>query len=86
VKITQKSPTKTPEDPKYLGSALASTGVFFLASAVSADVVINDGMQVVSYQGYPSTDHFGSSDKGDVIDTNFDASKVQSQSRATPSR
>ncbi len=61
---------------KYLSGVLASAGVLFLASAADADVVINDETQVVSYHGYSPTDYFGGSDKGDVIGTNFDTSKV----------
>ncbi len=62
---------------KYLAGALASACVFAMASAASADTIINDTTNVVSYHGSSSTNYFpGNKSTGDVIGTGFDTSKV----------
>ena len=60
---------------KYLAGALASACVLVLASAASADTII-DHTNVVAYTGNHSTNYFGGSSQGDVIGSGFDTSKV----------
>jgi hypothetical protein len=62
---------------KYVAGALASACVFALASAASADTIITDNTQIISYHQNSVTNYFpGNKSKGDVVGTGFDTSKV----------
>ncbi len=62
---------------KYLAGALASACVLALASAASADTIINDTTNVCRITAAHSTNYFpGNKSTGDVIGSGFDTSKV----------
>lgn len=62
---------------KFLLGAMASACVLAMASAASADTIINDTTKVVSYHGSSSTNYFpGNKSTGDVIGTGFNTDHV----------
>ena len=62
---------------KFLLGAVASACVLVVGSAASADIIINDTTNVVSYHGGSSTNYFpGNKSTGDVIGTGFNTDHV----------
>lgn len=62
---------------KFAVGVLVSACMLAMASAASADTIINDTTKIVSYHGASSTNYFpGNKSTGDVVGDKFNTSKV----------